>query len=117
VVFLLLVFFLLTSVFIDPGIPLRLPEAGTSEQPRNLGIVVSIAQDGSVHVDDQRVDLEALQGVLSRGADESSNPRVLIRGDIEARYGVFVQVVDACRSAGLMDVTLGAGLPVANSRP
>lgn len=108
VVFLLLIFFLLTSVFVESGIPLKLPEAATVVAAKEPGIVLSISPNGKVLIHEKEVMLNALDDVLRAAVAQGARARVLIRGDVTARYGVFVEVVDACRAAGVSNVSLAA---------
>ena len=64
IVFLLLIFFMLTSTLIIPvAQDLELPESNNQTQS-NPVLVVSIAPDRSIWVDDQSYNLEELENVL-----------------------------------------------------
>lgn len=108
VVFQLLVFFLLTSAFIDPGVPLDLPGAKTAETPRDTPVLVSVTADGIVHVGSDSVAIDALPSVLERALNGQDEKRVAVRGDVAARYGLFMRVVDACRQVGVGEVVLAS---------
>lgn len=62
IIFLLLIFFMLTSNFVRLQ-PFDLPESD-SKTVAPVSVVVSITQDGSYEVDDQRVSESNLAGVL-----------------------------------------------------
>ena len=64
IVFLLLIFFMLTSTLIVPAArDLELPESNNQTQS-NPALVVSIAPDRTIWVDDQSYNLNELEGVL-----------------------------------------------------
>lgn len=66
IVFLLLIFFMLTSTLIVPAAKdLVLPESNNQTQA-NPALVVSIAPDRSIWVDDQSYNLNDLEGVLRK---------------------------------------------------
>jgi biopolymer transport protein ExbD len=107
VVFQLLVFFLLTTTFTLPAVPLDLPEARTGQARREEGILtLSISPGGDVFIDDAPLPLEKLDAVVTQRLRARPHEDVVIRGDIESRYGLFMRVLDACRSAGARVVLL-----------
>jgi len=108
IVFLLLVFFMLTAHFVrDEGLPVELPEAVSAMALNNdkpVEIVISlsgeITQDGAVILPE---DLETrLADLLSRRVEK----RVVIRGDAGASLGDCVNVLDAARRAGAAGVDI-----------
>lgn len=110
VVFQLLVFFLLTATFSVPAVPLELPRAETGRERRDEGVLVlSITEAGELFVEDSKLPREKLARVLDQRLRLRPEQKVIIRGDIASRYGLFIEVLDACRSAGapvvLLEVT------------
>lgn len=65
VVFLLLIFFLLTSIFSKPSIPLDLPRAESARQTGEPAVSVAVKRDGTILLDGAPVAREALQGALA----------------------------------------------------
>ena len=102
IVFLLLVFFMLTSHFIeDQAIDIDLPKAKNgSEAIEKEFVEVIINPKGELLVDGRAVRPEHLEETL-RGALHAPGARfVRLRGDHEARLGLAVSVIDAARAAG-----------------
>ena len=102
IVFLLLIFFMLTSHFIEEQvIPVDLPVAdsgSTGEDKRFVEVVIT--PEGGVLVDGSPVSPEHLEQTL-RGALHAPDVRfVRLRGDRAAGLGLAVRVIDAARSAG-----------------
>jgi len=106
VVFQLLVFFLLTSAFINPGISVRLPAAETGDTSVDATLSISIDEAGRIFVGQQEVSIEQLEERLLGHAAENPEVTISIWGDIDVRYGVFMRVMDLCRSAGLHRIVL-----------
>lgn len=101
VVFLLLLFFMLTSHFVKaPAIKIALPEARTAETEVKEEIIVTITADGTLFVDQERVLLTGLQYVLQSRLQQLKKPAVRIKADREAKLGLVVKVVDEIRLAG-----------------
>ena len=102
IVFLLLVFFMLTSHFIeDQAIDIDLPKAQRgSEAIEKEFVEVIVNSNGELLVDGRTVRLEHLEQIL-KGAFHAPDTRfVRLRGDHEARLGLVVSVIDAARAAG-----------------
>jgi len=102
IVFLLLVFFLLTAHFVeDEAISIDLPEASSSALTNDDEYVeVIITSDGNLLVDGKTLATDVLESKL-RGALHAPGKRfVRLRGDTESRFGLAVHVIDAARSAG-----------------
>ncbi|MCP4994347.1 MAG: biopolymer transporter ExbD [Gammaproteobacteria bacterium] len=102
IVFLLLVFFMLTAHFIeDEGIKIDLPEAESAnplDDPRFVEILVT--DSGNLRVDGKPVELEQLEEVL-RGALHAPEKRFIrIKGDYRSRFGLGVKIIDSARKAG-----------------
>ena len=100
--FLLLVFFMLTSHFIeDQAIDVDLPKAKNGNEAIEREYVeVVVNSNGELLVDGREVQLEHLEETL-RGALHAPETRfVRLRGDHDARLGLAVSVIDAVRAAG-----------------
>ncbi|WP_369163157.1 ExbD/TolR family protein [Candidatus Thiodiazotropha sp. LNASS1] len=102
IVFLLLVFFMLTAHFIeDEAIDIQLPVAESSQPSVDDDTVeVALLPNGELLVDGRAATLDNLEDTL-RGALHAPNKRyVRLKGDQAAAFGAGVKVIDAARSAG-----------------
>jgi len=102
IVFLLLVFFMLTAHFIeDEAIDITLPKAKSSATTENDEYVeVILTPQGELLVAGEQVSKENLTEVL-RGALHAPGKRfVRLRGDHESNFGMAVHVIDCARGAG-----------------
>lgn len=101
VVFLLLLFFMLTSHFVvAPAIKIALPDSKTSEPEVKEEVVITIAKDGTLFLDKDRIMLTGLQYSLQEKLKKMKKPAVRIKADRETMLGVVVNVVDEIRLAG-----------------
>jgi biopolymer transport protein ExbD len=102
IVFLLLVFFMLTAHFIeDEAIAIDLPEAQNSAASEEDGFVeVSMTPDGTLLVDGRITSLETLQETLKGALHAPEKRFVRLKGDQTAQFGLGVKVIDAARAAG-----------------
>ena len=100
VVFLLLIFFVVTSTFLErPGIDLTLPEAGSGETGVSV-VTVRIVADGQVFVGDRPVALEDLARVLGESLRAEETTEVTLEADRSVPHGRVVAAMDAARRAG-----------------
>jgi biopolymer transport protein ExbD len=111
VVFLLLIFFLVTSQFEEEERRLNivLPSA-TSASPmvhRPREIVVDVDADGNVYLRGQPTTLVELEKLLVAAVVENaSNQSVIIRADGSASFQPVVSVMDLCNRAGVTDYSV-----------
>lgn len=106
VVFLLLVFFMLTSSFLPPALAVDLPVAGNEESAPAEPVVLVIASDGGISLNGEAVTLEALAGRLALALQESESKALHVRGDRAASYGIFLEVMDVAKAAGAIRLHL-----------
>jgi len=99
-VFLLLVYFLLTAHFIEEeGIGVRLPTAASKVQRQDREVAVALSRDGVVFLDGAAVGLEELESHL-RHAAEDGDTTVVVRGDRDVALQAVVSVMEAAKKAG-----------------
>lgn len=105
VVFLLLIFFMLTSNFVlQPGIRVRLPKAVTSEVIDSGNLVVSVTSQDLIYINYKPVQSAALQDLLTEAA--RSGASVMIKSDVGASVGKIVEIWDLCRRSGIAKVNI-----------
>ncbi len=100
VVFLLLIFFMLTSSFVPPSIPLELPTASNVESTDAPSVVVSMESDGRVAIADVMVEDAEFETALGAALEGSNTKTVQFRGDQQADYGRFLELMARARKAG-----------------
>ncbi|MCL2103935.1 MAG: biopolymer transporter ExbD [Kiritimatiellaeota bacterium] len=105
IVFLLLCFFIATSVYSqwELNINIALPSAKSGNPPERLPgeIVINIAKDGRVSINEQDLTLDVLQTRLERLAKNFPGQPVSLRVDGDTRYEDLIKVVDTCRLADI----------------
>ena len=106
VVFQLLIFFLLTSAFINPGISVNLPSAESGQASGDEGLSVSLDEAGRVFLGQREVTILTLSDELLSEAAGNLDVRVAIFGDSGVPYGRLVEILDICRTSGLRQVVL-----------
>lgn len=103
-VFLLLIFFLLTSSFIfQPGIKISLPKAVTSEVMRENTVIITITSDNRFYLNETPVTLLELKSKLEK---TSTVEPVLIKADRDVILSKVVNIWDFCRDLGIKQVNI-----------
>jgi biopolymer transport protein ExbD len=94
IVFLLLVFFLLTSPSITPeALDLILPKAsGKTSNVQNAS--VSITKEGLFYVDSKEIAVEDIEAALQVLMKDKEDPTIILRADGETAMNSAVKVMD-----------------------
>ena len=102
VVFLLLIFFLLTATFVrNPNIPIRLPQASIHQvTPQKRDVMVGITDRGELRYEGDETTIDRLRVEMQRIHARSPETMVLIQADTRARHGKVVEVMDLAKRIG-----------------
>lgn len=108
VMLLLLIFFLLASVFVQPTLEVDLPDAEHSEPepPQNDLLTISVSSEGDVFINKTFVPLEQLQGRVEAAVAKDPEVAVMVRADEQSAFRYFVNVMDAVKGAGVVQLTI-----------
>lgn len=109
VVFQLVIFFMISSTFIQvPGIALTLPESETAEQVTVSELIVTIADNESVYLNDEQMTFEAADAVLKNYTPQQREALsgVIIEGDKSVSYEAMVKCLDLLRRNGFEQIGL-----------
>ena len=106
IVFLLLVFFLLTAHFVrDEGIAIELPEAESAVASDDDALVeVVIDSDGVIRLCGDIVAPQQLEARIKAALEGKAKRWVTLRGDRSTQLQLAVSVLDAARRAGAESV-------------
>jgi biopolymer transport protein ExbD len=109
IVFLLLIFFIVTWQFTksETELSVSVPTAQEGADPvRQMSeIVINILGDGTIRVEGSTVDLPQLLEKLATIAAAFENQPVRIRGDGAVEYQRIVEVIDTCQKAGIWNIS------------
>ncbi len=107
IVFLLLVFFMLTSTFLVPeAIELELPESGTATVTEITPIIVALNSSGEVALNGQTIELSGLRTALEPLIAANNDVAITLKSDARTEVQQLLKVMDEIRSAGGHDVAL-----------
>ncbi len=112
VVFLLLIFFLLTSTFNAPqALDVILPEAGQARPAVTETVTVSITESGAIAVDGVETTIDRLEDVVGELLATSDKRPVLLAADSRVEVQKLVTVMETLRAAGAADLALATRQP------
>ena len=112
VIFIMLIFFIVTTSFIrEAGIEINRPSAETAEREERTNILIAISPEGAIWIDRQQVDIRGLRAVVQKLRAEDPQASVIVQADRDARAGLMVEVMDQARLAGVRDVAIAAAPP------
>jgi len=103
-VFILLIFFLLTSTALQPAVEVELPKTGEGESNNLPSIVITIQSDGTLLLEEESVSLDLLFPLLESRYRRQPNTELVIRADRRVAFGKVVEIMDLCKRAGAEDV-------------
>ena len=108
IVFLLLIFFMLTSEFTDfKTIDMISPnKSNTTIQKSELPIVINLSANGTIEIDNVNVDLMDLSSTVKDKLMNSKNDKVIISTLNETKINLLINIVDAIRSLGIENIAL-----------
>ena len=105
VVFLLLIFFMVTAQFQDDerDLAINLPEAENGDPIKDLPkkLFVSVHRDGTFHVGDEVLDRDALERLLARAKRRNDSQQVVVRADQDVAVRHPARVLDICAGLGI----------------
>ncbi|OHB39947.1 MAG: hypothetical protein A2Y09_05515 [Planctomycetes bacterium GWA2_39_15] len=115
--FLILLFFLVTSSFIEqPNIKLELPSTKYASTSKLEERVLTISQDGKFFFQNKPVERNDLVSVLKNAFPKQDDKTLIMRADKNVSYGVIIEVMDAAKGAGLKRI-LAPTIPEPEKKP
>ena len=115
IVFLLLIFFLVTWNFAryETELDVKVPTAKEGkESRRSVGeVIINVKSDGSIVMNRKTLTPEELGGTLRKISELYPDQAVVLRGDQSADYRHIVAVLDICRAANIWNVAFATGRP------
>ena len=103
VVFIMLIFFIVVASFIkEAGIEVNRPDDNQQSDPEDsVSIVVEVAADNQIWMENRRVDVRAVRANIQRLLAEDTEAPVTVKVEKGAEAGVVVDVADAARESGV----------------
>ncbi len=99
-VFLLLIFFVLSSHFIsESGFKIKLPKAVNAQSQKNENMVIFVNAGGEIIIDGDTFPVTELQQKLVERLEKSVSKTVIIKADESVNLKLAVRVMDIAKAA------------------
>ncbi|MCU0639463.1 MAG: biopolymer transporter ExbD [Candidatus Krumholzibacteria bacterium] len=108
VMFLLLIFFMVTSTFLEQaGMKLDLPSARSAETTVTRRLVLFIGADNSLVLGDRPVPIDSLEALMAEAASSSEDGTLVLNADKTVQHGTVIRVMDIAKRAGMKRLVVG----------
>lgn len=108
VVFLLLIFFMISTTFIEtPGLTINLPKSSQQQTHQKVEeIRVYLAADGRLYLEQKKVSFAELMDALATYGERAAETTFLLMADKEVKHGQVVQLMDSAKAAGFTRLSI-----------
>ena len=118
VMFLLLIFFMVSATFRDErGLEVTLPEGGQADTNGGQPHEIIVQEDGALFLNGEPVDDAELRSRLQGLGEEGQDVNVVLRADENAGWGRIVRVMDTVRAVGGARLTAATRMPSGEAEP
>ena len=111
----LLMFFILSYKFAsdETDLDIKVPTSKEGVDSSRVGgeILVNVRANGTVVVEGKQLTLEQLQEKLAGVVKIYKDQPIRLRGDGNVMYQKMVQIIDACRKAGVWNISFATQRP------
>lgn len=107
VVFIMLIFFIVTATFInETGLPIPDQKQAAEPDPKKAAIVVELTENDRIFVAGKYVDVRLVRANIERLRAANPEASVVVRAHSRSSVNSVVGVMDSARSAGVYSVQL-----------
>jgi len=111
VIFILIIFFLVTTTFknleMDQQVNLPAESEGKPLGDTEPVIVINVRKSNAYMMMGRQVTIEEMSANIQEAIKENPGKKVLIRADQEALHGYVAKAVATCRHAGIAEANIG----------
>lgn len=110
VIFLLLIFFMLTSHFqMNSGVPIKLPKLSQpSHRQLDHKVTLVLDREGRAYFKGKPVEPAQLTDQLEKAVEEEGTVELILEADKEVMHGRVVRIMDLAKQAGISTIIISA---------
>ena len=106
VVFIMLIFFIVTATFIkEPGVEVERPDATTADY-KNAKILIAVSNENKIWIDKNEIDESLVKDQIELLIAENPKSPVVIQGDGKANIKTLNIVAQKAREVGVTDISI-----------
>jgi len=111
-VFLLLIFFIVTTVFVEEtGVEIDKPQATSAEDLDKQSIMFALTPDGKIVYGGRETGINSVRGIVAQQIAGRDLP-VIIMADRKSITGQLIELMDECKLGGATRVSVAASRKV-----
>ena len=96
VVFILLIFFIVTAQFIkEPGVPVLRPDVDNKAQAKPLAILIAITENDEVFIDKKEVAMVEVGFTIKEMRLDNQRGEIVVQADVDSSAETMVEVMEA----------------------
>ena len=105
--FIILIFFILTTTFIEEKrLAIEKPKSNSVQTGQNTEIKIAIDKDNSLYFKNKLIDPGSLREKLKNELQNTPMSSLVIEADKTSELSIFVLVVDTAKSLDIQDITI-----------
>ena len=107
IVFILLIFFIVTTVFVEEtGVEVTRPQAASADDLEKESILIAITAEGEVVYGGREIGVRGVRGVVRRLMKQDKDMPVIVQADKAASIDLYTQVHDEAALGGATRINL-----------
>ena len=107
VVFIMLIFFIVTATFIkETGIEVNRPDTKTAQFKKTVSLLDAVSPDSAIWIDKKKVDVRNVRPLMERLHAENPKGGLVIQADMESKVEKVLAIMDAARTIGISQVAI-----------
>ena len=109
VVFIMLIFFIVTATFIkEAGIQVERPDTTSADTQDDAAILIAISGNDEIWIDRKERDPREVRGVIDRLHSENPKGSIVIQADEDSTNEILVIILEAAKAAGVKNVAIAS---------
>jgi biopolymer transport protein TolR len=105
VLLVLLIIFMVMTPLVQKGVDVQLPTASNRvEMPEDPDVVLYIREDGTMFVNEEKVEENALYIMLEDAIMTASDKKLYLKADQDLEYGALVDIIGTLKDAGVENI-------------
>ena len=109
VVFIMLIFFIVTATFIkEAGIEVERPNTTTADSQDDAAILIAISANDEIWIDREERDPRIVRSIIERLHAENPKGSIVIQADEGSTHETLVIVMEAAKAAGVTNVAIAS---------
>ena len=106
IIFILLIFFMISSTFLKPVIKIKLPVSAIKEKVKKKKIPIFLTKDDRLFFNKKEINIKSLQYFVEKELDKNPDAVVLFNCDEDVVFKKVILVMDILKNSGVKNVAI-----------